>query len=697
MISISDLTQQLNIKENELLELISELGFVANKNNKISNKKAEEIINANNVKKSTKVPSSAKDMVDKLEGKQKEKDVNVSDQEVDSEQIKETEKEKQELIEISSIISVKEFADILKVSVSDIITVLMKNGVLVTINEEIDFETAAIVALELGFDNVKEIKTEDKKIKEKIDFRLQSVLQKENKKDLKIRPPVVTIMGHVDHGKTSLLDTILKSSIIDSEAGGITQHIGAYQVEVNLKEKKKKSSSKKRKITFLDTPGHEAFTEMRARGAHIADIIILLIDTTDGIRPQTIEVIDYIKNAKIPFIIALNKIDRPEADPDRIKQQLSDLGLVIEKWGGDVLCTPISAKKGKGIDDLLELILLVADMKEFKANPDSPALGAIIESRIDYGKGPQATILVQNGTLKQDDYIVVGKTIGKIRIMEDFLGKRIKEALPSTPTKIAGLSSIPHVGDILQVVNNEKEAKLIVSKIDHQEHIKSIKRLKKIKSDEIKETISNGQIKELKLIIKADVKGSLETICSSLTKLLTNEVIVNIISDGIGDVSESDIMMAHTSSALIIGFNVQVDRVARSKARSEKVNISTYDVIYELIDDVKKALSDLLEPEIIHIKLGRFKVMEIFLTGKNQMILGGKVTSGKIEKGAKSKVLRNSLEVCEGTVSDLRIQKKSVQEVLKGHECGIKFGGDCIIEKGDILEAYIVEERKRTL
>jgi translation initiation factor IF-2 len=693
MIKLSDLANQLNIKEEELRKFIAQIGFpMPEKNKNISDKKAEKI----------RKVATAKTQKEAKTQREPSSTLKATEEKEEEEESLQGKKE-QTLIELPSVISVKDFASILGLPVSDIITELIKNGVMANINEEIDFETAAIIADDLGFKNVKETKTKDLPEEEKIGFNLRSILEKEDKRKLKERPPVVTVMGHVDHGKTLLLDTIRKANVVASEAGGITQHLSAYQAEINLPpgggkpKKDKKTLLETKKVTFLDTPGHEAFTAMRARGVHACDIVILVIDAAEGVKPQTEEVIDYIKGAKIPFIVALNKIDKPEAEPEKVKKQLADLGLVVEEWGGDVLCVPVSAKTGQGVDDLLEMVLLLAEMKEFKANPNRPALGTVIESRIDYGKGPCAMALIQNGILKQSDNIVIGKTVGKVRVMEDTIGKRIKQALPSTPVKIYGFSSVPQVGDILRTVKDEKEAKLIASTLHRQEHIKSITRLKGIEADKVQRVVSEGKAKELKLIIKADVKGSLEALASSLSGLSTPEVAVNIISEGVGDVSESDVMMARASSSLILGFNVGIHPVAQSKARSEHVEISTYNVIYKLIDDIKEALSSLLPPEIVHTKLGRIKVLKIFLTGKGKMIVGGKVTQGNVEKGAEIKVLRGDEEIGKGILANLQKEKKNVDQVLKGYECGVKFEGDCIISEGDILEVYRIEEKKRKL
>ena len=552
------------------------------------------------------------------------------------------------LVEIPQSIAVRQLADLLQVSAVDIIKQLMRNGIFANINQVIDFETAAAVATNLGY----EAHPESRAARIGVSKRYQP--REEELSGLQLRPAVVTIMGHVNHGKTRLLDAIRQTNVMATEAGGITQHIGAYQVEVNGQ-----------KITFLDTPGHEAFTAMRARGAQVTDITILVVAADDGVMPQTLEAIDHARAAEVPIVVAINKIDKPEANPDLVKQQLSDAGLVIEEWGGDVVCVPISAKEKQGISELLENLLVVAEVEELRADPSRPAVGVVIEAELDKTKGPLATVLIQTGTLKVGDTVVVGGTWGRIRAMFNDIGKRVRKAEPSTPVEILGLDSVPQVGDILNAVAGEHQARALIQK--HQQEIQP----RAVSLDNIYEQISAGQVKELNVVLKADVQGSIEPIRSSLEQLATEQVQVRIIHSGSGNITESDVMLAVASKGLIIGFGTGIEAGAKRLADVEGVDIRSYDVIYNLVDDVEKALKGMLEPTYAEVIMGRVEVRAVFSSSKKEKVAGAYVTEGKVTRGASVKVRRGEEIVFESAVSSLRRFKDDVKEVASGYECGV--------------------------
>ncbi len=595
------------------------------------------------------------------------------------------------IVELPSVLTVREFAESLKLPVTQVISKLVQNGVMATINESIDFDTMAIIADELGF----ELKLQSA---EKPAEKTQAI-----KKHLIGRPPVVTVMGHVDHGKTKLLDAIRHTDVIATESGGITQHIGAYQVDVRQGGPKSRGGKADRgiprqarddfaltrKITFLDTPGHEAFSAMRAHGANITDVVVLVVASDDGVKPQTVEAINHAKVASVPVVVAINKIDLPEADSERVKRQLADSGLSPEGWGGDVPMVEVSAKSGKNIEQLLEMILLVADLKELKADPDLPATGVVIESHMQAGRGPIATVLVQEGTLKIGDPLVIGQTYGKVRIMENYLSKKISQAGPSTPVRIAGIQDVPNFGDRFLTVDDEKTAKELTK-------VKTIKR-KVISITEISKDLKEGKTKELKIVLKADVAGSLEAIKKSLKDVSTEEVKINVIHEGVGDISESDVNMAVASHALVIGFRVKANAAVMNLIKRENIKISIYEIIYQLLDDLAAALSGLLEPEIVEVELGRLSVLAVFRSVKNEKIIGGKVTSGKIENGTEARIVREKDTIGEGHISNLQQNKKDVSEVLENFECGLKIGTPTKILIGDSLECYKKEERIRKL
>ncbi len=573
-------------------------------------------------------------------------------------------------------ITVQDLAGQLGKKATDVIMKLMTMGVMATINQELDVDTATIIAEEFGATVEVKVSKEEELFTDIEDAP----------EDLQHRPPVVTIMGHVDHGKTSLLDMIRSTHVTSTEAGGITQHIGAYQVETHGQ-----------KITFLDTPGHEAFTAMRARGAQITDIAILVVAADDGVMPQTIEAIDHAKAAKVPIIVAVNKIDKPEADPERIKQELTNYGLVPEEWGGDTIMVPVSAKKGIGIDDLLDMILLVAEMAELKANPNRNAKGKVIESKLDKGRGPGATLLVQAGTLHVGDFLIVGTTQGRIRAMFDYKGRSLKTAGPSMPVEILGLNEVPEAGDDYIAVDNEKLAKQVADKRQKEKHQQEIARNTKVSLEDLFAQIKEGEIKELNIVLKADVQGSIEAIRQSLEKLGNDEVRVNIIRTAVGGIREADVMLAAASNALIIGFNVRPDANARKLAEKEEIQINTYRVIYEAIEDVKAALSGMLDPDIKEVELGQAEIRSIFKVPKVGAVAGCYITEGKFTRSARVRVVRDGVVIHEGNLASLKRFKDDVKEVASGFECGLSIERFNDIKEGDILEAYTFEEVKRAL
>lgn len=573
--------------------------------------------------------------------------------------------------------TVQDFAHIINRKAADVIKKLIVLGVLATINQELDVDTLILLGGEFGITVDVKVNKED---------MLLAAEEPDKPEDMTGRPPVVTIMGHVDHGKTSLLDVIRHTNVTSTEAGGITQHIGAYQVEV-----------KGKKITFLDTPGHEAFTAMRARGAQVTDLAILVVAADDGVMPQTVEAINHAKAAKVPIIVAVNKIDKPEANPEKIKQELTEHGLVAEEWGGDTICVNVSAKTKAGLENLLEMILLVAEMIDLQANPNKKAKGTVIEAQLDKGRGPVATVLVQSGTLEIGDFVIVGTTQGRVRAMQDDKGRRIKKAFPSSPAEIVGLSDVPQAGDILQAVEDEKLAKQITSERTIIKREESIHQRSRISLDDLFIQIKQGEVQDLNIIIKADVQGSIEALKQSLEKLSNEEVRVNIIQQGVGAITETDVMLASASNAIIIGFNVRPDTNTRKAAESQQIDIRLYRVIYNAIEDVKAALSGLLKPEIREIVLGRAEVRTTFKVPKIGAIAGCYVVEGKILRNAQVRLVRDGIVVHEGTISSLKRFKDDVKDVSSGYECGIGLERFNDIHEGDSIEAFTFEEIKREL
>ena len=610
--------------------------------------------------------------IDKNERKPK-KQIEMDKKETKSKDKRSGKKQEVKTIEIEDNITVRELADKIDINPTELITKLIGFGIMASINESIDYDTAAIVAEEYG---VKVVRSEIQESEEEFNFDYE-----DDPKDLKPRAPIVTVMGHVDHGKTSLLDSIRKTSVTKQEAGGITQHIGASIVNVGDK-----------KIIFLDTPGHEAFTSMRARGTQVTDIAVLVVAADDGVMPQTIEAINHAKAANVPIIVAINKMDKPEANPDRVKQELVEHGLVPEDWGGDTITVPVSALKGQGIDELLEMILLVAEIQELKANPDRPAVGTVIEAQLDKGKGPMATVIIEKGTLHVGDIVVCGSTHGRVRAMFDDKGKNVKKAGPSIPVAILGLSEVPESGDKLYAVEDEKIAKSYAEKKKEKMREEHLKATQKVSLDDLFERIQQGEMKELNIIIKADTRGTIDALRKSLEKFESEEVRVHIIHEGVGGITESDVLLASASNAIIIGFNVRPTLSAQNMAKNEKVDIRTYRVIYEALEDIEAAIKGMLEPKLVEETIGRAEVRATFRVPNVGTVAGIYVQQGKITRNSIIRLLRNDVVVYEGKVSSLKRFKDDVREIATGYEGGLGLENFNDIKEGDILEAYIIKE-----
>ncbi len=587
---------------------------------------------------------------------------------------------KPRLIEIPDTLNVKQLADLLGVSAIDVIKQLMRKGIMANVNQAVGYESAAAVATGLGFEARPKPQAVRKAASLIREIKKQQLQQGKEVTGLRPRPPVVTVMGHVDHGKTRLLDAIRQTNVMATEAGGITQHIGAYQVEVNGQ-----------RITFLDTPGHEAFTAMRARGAQVTDIAVLVVAADDGVMPQTLEAMNHAKAAGVPIIVAINKIDRPEAKPDLVKQQLADAGLIVEEWGGDTIAVPVSAKEKKGISELLENILLVAEMEELKADPSRPAVGVVIEAKLDKTKGPLATVLVHNGSLRIGDAVVVGNMWGRVKAMFNYAGKQVRRAGPAAPVEVLGLNSVPQGGDTLTVVADEREARALVEKRQTEAQLAS-SLPKPVSLSNLFEQVSAGKVKELNVVLKTDVQGSIEPIRSSLEQLATAEIKVRVIHSGVGNITESDVLLASASKGIIIGFNADTEPGARRLAELEGVSIRRYDVIYSLVDDVGKALKGMLKPARVEVTEGRAEVRAIFPAGKKQKVAGVYVTEGKISRGSLVRVLRQNKVVFESSVTSLRRFKDDVNEVAAGYESGVGVKDFNEFQVGDTLEFFKVEE-----
>ena len=588
------------------------------------------------------------------------------------------ERNKQKIFQLTEItipetITVKDLSTELKKTSSEIIKKLLGYGIMATINNEVDFDTAFLIAQEFGITaHKKEVVTDE-------DILFDD--SEDNPEDLKPRPPVIVVMGHVDHGKTSLLDAVRSTNVIEGEAGGITQHIGAYKVKINDRE-----------ITFLDTPGHEAFTSMRARGAQITDIAILVVAANDGVMPQTIEAINHAKAAGIPIIVAINKIDVEGANIDRVKQELMEYELVPEEWGGDTIFVPISAKKKQNIETLLEMVLLVADMQELKANPKKQAKGVVIEAKLDKARGPVATMLVQRGTLDVGDTILVGSTIGRIRTMTDEKGKKLKKAGPSTPVEITGFTEVPEAGETFYEVKDEKTAKHLMEKRKRQARDKALNANKRVTLDDLFNQIEKGNLKQLNIIVKADVQGSVEAVKQSLEKLSNDEVKVKVIHANVGAVTETDVTLAKVSNAIIIAFNVRPEPLAKDMAEKDQVEIKLYSVIYNAIEDVEAAMKGMLDPVYKEVIIGNAEVRQIFKISNVGTIAGCYVTNGKVARNAGVRVLRNNVVIHEGKLISLKRMKDDAKEVAAGYECGVQLENFNDIQEGDVIEAFVMEQ-----
>ena len=583
-------------------------------------------------------------------------------------------------IELPSSITVRDLANKIESSPIEVIKNLMANGVMANINQLIDFDTAAIVAAEMGYEAQLET-LEDVREDEKGEIPLwRRIIADENPEDLDIRPPVVTILGHVDHGKTTLLDAIRNTDVAGGESGGITQHIGAYQVKHNDRE-----------ITFLDTPGHAAFTAMRARGAQGADIVVLVVAADDGVMPQTREAAAHAKAARVPIIVALNKIDKPNADRDRTKQQLAEIGLISDEWDGDTIIVPISAKLQEGLEDLLEAILLVSDNIDIKANPEGKVIGTVIEAERDRSKGVMSTLLVQNGSLEIGDMVVAGIAHGRLKAMFNHHGRNIDEALPSAPVSVMGFNEVPQAGDLFQVVVSDREARALIRRRKEAQKLAETQPTSAVTLEQLFDSYQTGEVRELRLIIKADVQGSLEPIITSLNEMSEGDIAVNVLHDGTGNIGENDVMLAAASRAIVIGFNVEADAAARRLADAKHVSIRQYDIIYRLTEDIEKALKGMLEPEEIETILGQAKIRDIFRISKVGKIAGCYVLEGELRRNARIRVLRANEEIFDGELLSLKHHQDDVREVKSGFECGVAIKDFSKFEEGDVLESYTVE------
>ena len=678
---VYELAKELNVSSKDLIEVLMDEFNVEVKNHMsvIEEEDAElikELLAGNEGKlvelTSKTIVDEYEDILNKEVGKvKKHKKKRKGDESQDKKMVD------VEVIEIGETITVKDLAEQINKPVNDVIKTLMFLGVMAAMNQEIDFETAKKVAEK--YDIEAYVKEEDSTLEEH--FEEDEEIEDEN---LESRPPIITVMGHVDHGKTSLLDAIRKAKVTDTEAGGITQHIGAYTVDI-----------KGQKLTFLDTPGHEAFTAMRARGAQITDIVILVVAADDGIMPQTVEAINHCEAADVPMIVAINKIDREGANQDRIKQELTEHGLVVEDWGGDVIAVPVSAKQNLTIDTLLEMVVLTAEMLELKANPARKGKGTVIEAKLDKGRGAVASLLVQNGTLHAGDSIIVGSTYGRIRAMFDDAGKKIKSAGPSIPVEVLGLSEVPAAGDRFTVVKDEKTARQMAEARREKERQENFNSAHKVSLEDLYSQIKEGKVKELSVIIKADVQGSIEAIRGSLEKLSTDDVKVRVIHGAVGAITETDITLASASNAIVIGFNVRPENSAVVLAERDGVEVKTYRIIYDAIEDVKSAMIGMLDPEYKEVVLGTAEIRNTFKISNVGTIAGGYVLTGKLTRNADVRLIRDNIVILDSKLASLKRFKDDVKEVNAGYECGFSLEKFNDIKEGDIIEAYTMEAIKR--
>ncbi len=691
-IRVHELAKELNISSKELTTLLMDEFNVEVKNHMStiedeeaalikellagnSEAKAEAGVEGNDKKSKSLVDEYEEQLADELNKGKKKKKKNGKHQEESLNDEGNNSMEETQIIEIGACITVKELAEKLNKPSNDVIRTLIMSGVMAAINQEIDFATAEKVCAEY------EVMVERKEESQELEVL---EIEEDDEENLQKRPPIVTVMGHVDHGKTSLLDCIRKAKVTDSEAGGITQHIGAYTITLNGEE-----------ITFLDTPGHEAFTAMRARGAQVTDIVILVVAADDGIMPQTKEAIDHCKAAGVPMVVAINKIDKPGANPDRVKQELADHGLLVESWGGDVISEEVSAKQNLNIDKLLEMVLLSAEMLELKANPNRKAVGTVIEAKLDKGRGAVASLLVQNGTLHVGDSILVGSTYGRIRAMFDDTGKKIKSAGPSIPVEILGLSEVPEAGDRFNQVKDEKTARNMAESKKDDLKAETLLANHRVSLEDLYNQIQEGKVKELAIIVKADVQGSVEAIKQSLAKLSTDDVKVRVIHGGVGAITETDITLATASNALVIGFNVRPDNNAAAQADKDGVDIKTYRIIYDAIEDIKSAMIGMLEPEYKEVILGTAEVRETYKISNVGTIAGCYVLKGKLKRNAETRVIRDGIVIFESSLSSLKRFKDDAKEVAAGYECGLTVEKFNDIKEGDILECFMMEAIQR--
>lgn len=670
-----NVSSHMSVLEGENLELIQEYfaEIEEEKNNK--NKKKKEIVE----KEEIKDYEEYNDEYEEVDRKKKKKQKKENKPQIEVKEETKAEQPVSKIVYIEEGITIKEFAEKLNKPVASIITELMKMGIMSNMNQEIEIEKA----MEIGM--IFDIEVEEKAFSDEDDANdISSIDFEDKEEDLELRAPVVTVMGHVDHGKTSLLDKMRNSRVTSTEAGGITQHIGASSIYVDGK-----------KIVFLDTPGHEAFTQMRLRGANATDIAILVVAADDGVMPQTIEAINHAKAAGVPIIVAINKMDKYEANPDKVKSELAEQGLTPEDWGGKTIMIPVSAHTGEGIDELLEMILMVAELEELKANPNRPAVGIVIEAQLDKGRGPVATVLINKGTLNKGDFVVSGHSSGKVRAMFDNNQKEVKKAKPSKAVLILGLSDVPEAGDKIYAIADEKLGKKFADRAAQKEKDEFIKRTSKVNLDQLFNKISDGEMKDLNIIVKTDVKGTIEAVSTSLMKLSNEEVKVNVIHGAVGGINESDVMLASASDAIIIGFNVRPNQGAKSQAEAQDIEIRTYRVIYEAIEDIKKAITGMLAPKFVEQVIGTAEVREVFKVPGVGNIAGIYVTNGQMQRNAKIRLLRNDVVIHEGEISSLKRFKDDVKELNQGYEGGLGIQNYNDVKSGDTLEAFIDKEVER--
>lgn len=689
-IRVYELAKELEITSKDLIKLLMDEFSIEVKNHmSVIEEEDAELIKELLLDENGEKKESAKSIVDEYEeivseevnkpvvkNKNKFKNNKKNRNEKGNDKSSNDNKDEELIVELEEFITVKELSEKLEKSNVEVIKVLILNGVMAAVNQEINFETAEKVVKSFGGEAVKKEENAIHIEKEEEIF--------EDGEELVKRPPIVTVMGHVDHGKTSLLDAIRKAKVTSTEAGGITQHIGAYTVTINGE-----------KITFLDTPGHEAFTSMRARGAQITDIVILVVAADDGIMPQTKEAISHCKAAEVPMIVAINKIDKPGANIDKVKQELSEFGLISEDWGGDTICVPVSAKSGEGLDSLLEMVIITSEMEELKADPERKAKGTVIEAKLDKGRGAVATLLVQNGTLRTGDSLLVGSTYGRIRAMFDDKGKKIKKAGPSIPVEILGLSEVPAAGDKFNVVKDEKTARNMAESRKQKEKAESLMNSHRVSLEDLYSQIQEGKVKELALIVKADVQGSVEALKQSLEKLSTDDVKVRVIHQAVGAITETDITLATASNAIIIGFNVRPDNNAVTAAEREKVDIKTYRIIYDAIEDIKSAMIGMLEPDYKEVVLGSAEIRTTYKISNVGTIAGCYVLNGKLVRNSDVRIIRDGIVIFESKLASLKRFKDDAKEVARGYECGLSVEKFNDLKEGDIIESYSMEAIKR--